>query len=608
MNAYDESKRTATESFGKADPDDFWDISRLIPATARPTPPSPTPRARTEAVEMELDPPEPTETSPSTSVAAQKLTVNDATAAVGVTHFVPPHTPDEGRPETSPCDEYTPDGVLLHAVKVFDWPSGYHYFDQFIHDAARFAAMIGKEAPKEPFFSYFPQYVQMNRSQTAWYLWWREMARRGRYVDTDYAYVLLYMFELLNLPAAPGGEDARRTRDALAAVWMAYRRAYPRLDHYMCEWLCDYCLIHRLTIPVDILAPALDEIITAARLKEFYLSATISTRGGEDDLATARILLRHCCQYDYRKSKFASGEHKALFDRLIPATVAAVFPLLTGHNGQKPLVEMQDSTITRDAYTGALCAYRNKRRIEVAYTSFSRSHELRFLIGDMVKHTENRLRSRIGVRSRLSVMSLPIPLREAIDDYLFPRLPEGISLATATKKNAPRPDYEKLYDLPRKTVSVADADAIEQASWATTRILTEAFGEAPTLTAPEREEPTPAFPVSVPPMPVETVPATVPAAVTSPAPPTASPLAAVLGEDLLTFLRLCLDGDAVGQRAFCASHRQMPDALADEINTITAETEIYDVVLEDSGDGTFTVIDDYRDAIAEVTTAALKGE
>lgn len=567
--------------------DEFWDISRLVPEKPRHAPP---PASRTSVDVVEVEIPRVVvpvvDTAEKTVVTEQKLSVSEMAIPVGGTHFVPPHTAEEMVKEQLPCDEYTPDGVLLHKVKVFDWPSGYHYFDQFIRDAQRFHAMRGSEGPQHTFFSYFPQYVQMNRRQTAWYLWWREEARAGRYLDTDYAYILLYMFERLNLPAAPQSEEARDARDAMARTWMAYRRTYPQLDRYMCEWLCDYCLIHHLQAPVDILSPALNDIIAESRLKEFYLTATMAQNGGENHLATARILLRHSCQYDYRKSKFAAGEHKGLFDSLIPAAIAAVFPLLTGQNGQKPLVEMQDCTVTRDAYTGALCAYRNKRRIEVSYTSFSRSHELRFLIGDMVKHTENRIRSRIGVRSRLSVMSLPVPLRDALDEFLLPRLPDGTSVVGIKKKEGPRPAYEQMYDAPRKTLSLADADAIERASWETTRILTEAFDGTTVETVIEikREEPIPT-PVSAIPEPLPTV---------------ASPLFNALGEDRAAFIRHALDGNAAGQKEVASRLHKMPDAIADEINGITTECEIFDMVLEDDGLGTYTVLDDYRDVLIEL--------
>ncbi len=582
MSAYE--KEHTPEASGReerSERDDFWDIDRLLPASkARPMPTA-RPRPTPEAVEIEV---------PARAAAEERVSSAPLTVSPG-THYIPPHTAEEGKGE-EPILDYHPDGVLLHRVQVFAWASGFHYFDQFAKDAALYAALEAPEsATKESFFSYFPQYVQMNRRQGQWYLYWREAIRRGAYLDTDYAYILLYIFELINLDAE-GEDDACVRRDAMASVWRAYRRAYPQLDHYMCEWLCDFCLIHGLQAPLDILSPALDAIIEGSRLKEFYLVSVIDTAADEREakrLATARILLRHCCQYDYRKSKFAEGEHKALFDRTIPAAVAAALPLLFGADGHPPAITMQDSTVTRDAFTGALCSYRYKRKITVAYTSFSRSHDLRFLIGDMVKHVENRLRAWIGVRSRLSVMSLPIPLRDALDAYLNPIAPPK-NPPVVKKKEAVRPAYEALYDLPKKPISLSDADAIERGSWETTKILTDAFGgeeaapavELSAVSTPVVDTPAPP-PIEAAPMPTEEVPSA----------DAASPLAEALG-DLLPFLRAALADDREAQRAFAAAHRKMPDAIADEINAITAEVEIFDMVLTDDGSGCYAVIEDYR--------------
>ena len=544
--------------------DDFWDVERLLPERSLRRP-APRPRPTPAAVEVELEPRQ--MQSPTDAVSA---------APLSATHYVPPHTADES--DETPCDEYEPRTPLIHRVKVIAWRSNYRYFDQFSEDAVRIhKAPPPAEARREAFFSYFPQYAQMSRRQLDWYLVWRDYVRHGQYPDTDYAYVLLYMFELLNLPVE-NTEQATERRDLMARTWVAYRKVHRQLDHYMCEWLCDYCLIHHLQAPHAILAPALDDIIAVSRLKEFYLTAAMD---GEEGLGTARMLLTHCCQYDYRKSKFAAGEHRELFDRTIPSAVAAMLPLLLGGEGKAPAITMLPSTTTRDAFTGALCSYRNKRKIEVTYTSFSRSHELRFLIGDMVKHVENRLRSWIGVRSRLSTMSLPIPLREALDAYLAPLASARVG-ASMAHKNEPRPAYEALYDLPKSELSLGGADAIEAASWETTRRLTEALG------GDAEDIPTP--------IPAES-PRVVP-----PDPPlqdatfdSATPLADALGE-LTEFVRLALREDGAGQRAFAARIHRMPDAIADAINTVTAEGEICDMILEEDG-GTYRVIEDYREQV-----------
>lgn len=584
---------------GVAQGKDEPEAVRAVPLTVRPDTalprPTPTPRASMRAQPTAPTPPEP--------VPSGTGTLPDA--GIGVPHYVPPHT----KPEENPADdEYSPDGVLLHRVRVQEWRSNYCYFDQFAKDAARYAGLNppAGDVRHVPFFSYFPQYAQLDRRQTNWYLYWRAQVRKRVYPDTDYAYILLYIFELINIPAEP--EEAVAARDLLAEVWVNYRKKFPQLDHYMCEWLCDYCLIHHLSAPTDCLAPALDEIIAMSRLKEFYLSETISVggaRGDAHDLETARILLKYCCQYDYRKSKFAQGEHKELFDRIVPAAVAAVLPLLLGQGSEKPLITMQDTVMTRDAFAGALCSYCNKRLIEVSYTSFSRSHDLRYLVGDMVKHTENRLRGWIGVRSRLSVMSLPVSVRDALDAWLNAHAPaQMMTRDTRTgRKTEVRPEYEKLYDLPASPVSLSHADEIERASWETTRRLTEAFGAGDdetvstetvsAETAPAAPAPPDACPEPEPECPVPAVPEPV-ASVTSLAP---TAFATSLGE-MAVFVRLALAGDYHGQRAYVKEKQRMPDALADEINAIAVESEIGDIILEDRGDGTFDVTEDYRGQVA----------
>lgn len=566
---------------------DFWDIASLLPPRPRRAA-RPTRNETPSGVEIQLPEPvarrggEPDAPRVQDAPLSPRPTGTDAAAdQLGRAHYVPPHTPEEQQTAETPELSYAPANSLIHRVEVYAWNSDYRYFDRFIRDAEDFAARPApQERPnKAPFFSFFPQYAQMNRAHTAWYLWWREQVREGQYPDTDYAYILLYLFELINLPVQEdaAGETARQ----MARVWMAYRKRAPKLDHYMCEWLCDYCLIHRQPVPGDLVAPALEDILQLSRMKEFYLSATVT--GGEQDTAGARILLTHCCQYDYHKSKFAGGEHAALFDRIIPGAVAHAMPLLLGQEGQPPLITLQDSIVTRDAYTGALCAYQNKRRITVAYTSFSRSHDLRFLVGDMVKHIENRLRKYIGVRSRLSVMSLPTAVRDALDAYLDPLLPE----ATATpppKKQAPRPAWESLYDLPAKMVSAEEAARIEAASWETTRILTEAFGGAD-----EQDEAPPAAPEPVPEAPPETGESV------------------ELAPELVEFLRLALADDTAGQRELAGRLHTLPDALADRLNEWAVEGELGDVILEDTGAG-YAVIEDYRDHLMSLPFPQCRSE
>ncbi len=540
--------------------DDFWSVDNLLPkkkATVYAPPSRPQPRVVPRAVEVEF--------------GEDKVHVFDGEEnlrEIGKIHYVPPHSAVEREP--IPKFEYSTDGLLIHKVSVFAWDSQYKYFESFVNDAIKYHAAKPPEAAEyQPFFSYLPQYAQMRRSQLAYYLFWREKTRRGEFIKTDYSYIQLYIFELINLPHTSG--SALAARDAMALIWRNYRKDFPQLDTHAAEWMCDFCLVHQLPPSELLTTEELCILSSSALLKEFYLDP-VSERGGEEN--AAKFFLRFCCSYDYTKSKFYQAEHRELFEKYIPTTLGAVLPsVIGGKNGGRPLVTLGDSTMTRDVYSGALCAYTNKLRVTVSYTSFSRSHELRFLIGDMVRHIENRLRAWIGTRSRLSVMSLPVNIRDAIDAYMSPRIPtDYIAAVKKADEIKKMPDYERRYELPRAAISLEGAQAIEESSWQTTKILTEAFGGDVEDDA------------------VETV--------------TAEPIVdqpksdGVFGE-FTEFVRLCLNEDFEGQRAFALKLGKMPDAVADEINAITADGDIGDIILEDC-DGGYKVIEDYEEQVREL--------
>jgi hypothetical protein len=66
------------------------------------------------------------------------------------------------------------------------------------------------------------------------------------------------------------------------------------------------------------------------------------------------------------------------------------------------------------------------------------------------------------------------------------------------------------------------------------------------------------------------------------------------------FIKAALDGDSAALRAAAKALGKMPDALADEINALTADGEIGDIILEDDGMGGYTVIADYREQVIEL--------
>lgn len=564
-----EQKNKADQDGRTAELDRFWDIDALLPVRKIP------PRSRnTDAEDVTVA------AAPADSAAAHAeplpprsdgMVIHTREAPLpgtSVRRSVFPSSPQQQKP----LFEYEPDSALLHHVSVWLPRSSHSYYDEFLRTARRLSMVHGAPAKPVPFFSYVPQYDQMTRAQLDWYLCLRDCIRHGVYPTTDYSYLLLLVFEVINLADAKSAANGLET---LLHIWQHYRAAYVRLAAFLPEWIVDYCLIHRLPRP-SLSHKERAEIMAHCALKEFYVS------GGSDGYLQA--LLCFASNYDYRKSKFCTQENLPLYDRVIPAVLSRAMETLSGEGKLFSGVRMDDSRLQRFSYNGALCASASWRKLEISYCSFSRSHELRFLVTDIVKYTENRLRAHLGIRSRMTVYALPTEVRGILDaecDRLLPkkepiRKPKPVTV----------PEYEKLYDLPRTALDPARAAEIERASWDTTQQLIDAFSEPGEAGAPSKPSPAPVQP-SAPPV---QEPAEKPAA--EPA-PQASPFA-----HYRSFLLAVQTGDNGKIRAAAAQSGGPPDALADEINELAVDV-FGDILLEDAGDG-WRVLEDYRDRLEQI--------
>jgi hypothetical protein len=198
---------------------------------------------------------------------------------------------------------------------------------------------------------------------------------------------------------------------------------------------------------------------------------------------------------------------------------------------------MQDSRTKRDAFTGALCCPQVKKSIEIEYCSFSHSHELRFIITDILKYAENRIRAHIGVKSRISVSVLPDGIKRLADEYFASELPIRVAHPSIPEEI---PEYEKLYEPSSSGLSLESAAMIEELSWETTEKLVEAFdGEVPEPIIEPEPEPV--------------------------AEEGEKTLWESLNENELAFIRAALDEDFAMQTAIASRMGSLPDIVADGI-------------------------------------------
>ncbi len=475
--------------------------------------------------------------------------------------------------------EYTPaDNDLVTRVRILRRSGDYRFYGQFRKDAIRYLPVNGKECPFAHFFSYIPQYAQLTEAQRNYYFYWRSELRAGNYLRCEESYFYLFVYEIINLPDYIPPKDGI---DLLCRVWSAYRRDFPRVDKYMVEWVVDYCLVHALPAPSEMLAPFLDRLLPIASFKEFYLGGM-----GKMTREGVNTALAFFSDYRYRDSRYAKGEYADLFSEHIPE---CLIPVLRDAFADGDAL-FRESTVThrtRDAFCGSLCAHHIRSRIEVSYYAIADAVPLRAALTAAAKHAENRLRALLSVKSRLSVPPLKPAYREHIDAYF-----RGLADKLHPRSRAEAAEYDHLYAAPSHGISLTAAMEIENASWENTRILLpdgeELSGESVPLVSTEASSVRP-FENGVESTEGSATPfAFVPSASEGGAP--------AFSEEERRYLSLVLLQDSVGISRLLSGSGRIEEELAAHINELTSDY-FGDIVLENDGTA-IHLIEDYKEEVS----------
>ena len=171
----------------------------------------------------------------------------------------------------------------------------------------------------------------------------------------------------------------------------------------------------------------------------------------------------------------------------------------------------------------------------------------------------------LGIRSRFHTPNLALPLRNAIEEYFAPYKRE---LKKEQAKEAPKPEYDVLYEPISHELSLSDAKNIEEHSWATTELLTEGIEEY----ALEDE-------------------------VIAPYEPEPSPEKNDVDSEIAKALICLINNDKQGFTALSHDIGVLPDALCEAINDRLYDT-LGDIAVEQGDDG-YSIVVDYMEEINE---------
>ena len=508
------------------DRDSFWKIDKLVPKKSTPMTPFAT---KGTPVVHEID----GDAAP--SVDSYKITTMPKDAC-------------------EQCEEriYERKDGLVKRVKIRKLLDKFDFHANFVKAARLYYSFSGKECPFAKYYSYMPQYVQLTEAQKSYYFFWRSELRAGRFIKTDYSYLYLYVFEIINLPDLIDPNDGVKM---LALLWREYRRDLPNIDRNMALWLQDYCLLWNVECPVDIISDFIFSVQGIADLKEFYLS-DIERLGS----AGVSSLVSFMSDYDWRTGRYAGEDNKEAYAKhMIGALGLLVTRLvesgeLFGNGGGQ-------GTATRPAFRGALISSGIKYELSISYTPICAEAQLRNVFTSAVKYTENKLRALLGVKSRLAVKALSDEYSECIDRYFA----ELFDRVNRERIKAQRPEYERYYESADIGISASDADEIERSSWSTTARLVEDMEEYAFDEQPAEEECAPS-----------------------------NENDAVFE----TFIRAALDGDGKRMNEIAKEASELLESLVERINDSFMDT-IGDVVLEMDSDGGYQIIEDYREDVEE---------
>ena len=342
--------------------------------------------------------------------------------------------------------EYDGEGALCH-VKIMKWPTSYSFYAHFAEMAEKLWRKKAPRCDSVPFYSFMPQYDQMTTGQLMFYLYWRDRVRHGEYPHADYSYILLYLYEIMNLPDLISPATGA---SFIAHAWVEYRPTYPHLDKYAGEWLIDYCLIRKTPVPYDVIAPILPDAVKNLSLPELYVD--MKNAGFE--------IMRSCSAYDHEKSKYYA-DNKDVFDEHIKkaARIGAA-----AYFGGDVCENIRPVRVSRSTFSWAVVRSGVKFQTEITYKPFLKDRSVREVMTVIIKYCENNVRAALGIKSRFSKLTLPENVAQAIDGYFDAVFPDRYA---KKKKQSDDEEYMKFYEPDASGADIDRAMQIERDAWQT---------------------------------------------------------------------------------------------------------------------------------------------
>lgn len=107
---------------------------------------------------------------------------------------------------------------------------------QFASDSIKYAQKRCDNSAEIPLHAYWTTFSDLNNNQLKWYLYWREQALKGNYLDIDLSYIILFVYELINYTF---NQNAAFNVSMTVRLYDNYVEKHPKLKNYLPQWNAD---------------------------------------------------------------------------------------------------------------------------------------------------------------------------------------------------------------------------------------------------------------------------------------------------------------------------------------------------------------------------------
>lgn len=322
---------------------------------------------------------------------------------------------------------------------------------KFFSDMKKYADTVGQKAEFVPFMQYWPTYDSMDRRQRAWYFYWRTQVRSGEYPDTDLSYIFVHIYELLS---GCGWKQASDGYNQLMSLWMSYRERFPKLDQYLLGWIFDFAKLHQL----DFTMPPIHDLQLPSQTA--IRDILLDQHSNEQPLRLPFPLICSLCDYSIMGSKFYKDGHQQLMQEAVPRVVALADAVLLKEKGRGIFAVYGPNRPRKQSYyafQSAVCPQANKR-IDLSVKAYSVNTRLRNYVNQLVRYSENVLRSLYGYRGRLRGVELDPELSSLVESFLKKEYtPKKNAEKALPKQVEVKLDFDSIASLRAQSDAVRDA-------------------------------------------------------------------------------------------------------------------------------------------------------